>query len=291
MFIAQTTAVDSQGNSILSILWWLLPLTVAIIWIAWFFLANKGQSNRVRPNNSGPAAKSKGHRKSSASNDSTDAVSMKTETFESSPARTTGKKKKKKEKNKGNRKDKPTVPTSIESGVKAESPSKKASDKSTEAQTPVVQAAIAVSQPVTEPKPSNAIFEPLREVRKERRKSSVDDTTDNDFTKNESRPRENDAFNQIFGGKFERIVPKATIRSVPNRWPVSATPQVKSSETITPKPQRITPPAVPKTITPNVPMEPAPANGLKSFVSKVKSSTDSNSESPPKGVAPFKPEP
>ncbi len=273
MFIAQMTAVDSQGNSILSILWWLLPLTVAIIWIAWFFRANKGQSNRARTNNSGPAVKSKGHRKSSASNVSTDAVLTKTETFESSPARTPSKKKKKKEKNKGIRKDKPTLPTSIES--EAVSPSKKASDKSTEAQRPVVQAAIAVSQPVTEPKPSNAIFEPLRQVRKERRRSPVEDTTDNNLMRNESRTRENDAFNQIFGGKFERIVPKATIRSVPNRWPVSATPQVKSSETITPKPQRVTPPAASNTITPNVPPEPAPANGLKSFVSKVKSSTDS----------------
>ncbi len=281
MLIAQTTAIDSQGNSTVSILWWLLPLAVAIIWIAWFFRVNKGQSNRARPANAGPAPKQKGHRTGSASSDRSDAVSEKSDSFDLSHPRTTGKNKKKKEKNKGNRKNKPTVPASVESVVKADSPTKSASDKITGLQRPVVQDAITVSQATNEPKPSNAIFEPLREVLKERRKSSVEDNADNYSAKNESRPRENDAFNQIFGGKFERIVPKATIRSVANRWPVSSTPQIKTSETITPRSQPITQPTASNTMIPNVPPEPAPEKGLKSFVSKVKSSTDSEPESSP----------
>ncbi len=279
MLIAQTSSIDSQGNSTVSILWWLLPLAVAIIWIAWFFRANKVKSNRSRPANAGSAQKQKSHRTSSASNDRFDAVSDKSDSVDSSQARTTGKNKKKKEKNKGNRKNKPTVPASLESVVKAESPTKRVSDKITEPQRPVVQDAITVPQAMTEPKPSNAIFEPLREVLKERRKSSVEENTDSYSAKNESRPRENDAFNQIFGGKFERIVPKATIRSVANRWPAATGEQIKRSETITPRPQAQ--PAPQSAMTPNVASEPAPAKGLKSFVSKVKSSTDSDTEASP----------
>ena len=273
-----TNAADLQGNSTVAILWWLVPLAVAVIWIAWYVRAKRPQPNLAKTSNPGHRPSSKKPRNNSVSNDVSDAGSEIAESIDSSRPRNTGSKKKKKDKNKGNRKSIPTIPAPTESPLKAGPPVMASNEKSPDVQTTLIHDAVSAPQVKSEPKASNAIFEPLRTVSKERRKSSVERTSENFSSKNDSRPSENDAFNQLFGGKFERIIPKATIRSTPNRWPTPVSQQVKSSEPVDVRPQSIAPVINPTTLNPIQSDTQIPAIGLKSFVTKVKSSSSSDSQ-------------
>ena len=129
-----------------------------------------------------------------------------------------------------------------------------------------------------ESKPVNAIFEPLRDAVKERKRQKYGEESSDQFESNDSsRQREPDLVSQLFGGKFERIVPKASIRSYANRWPAAEAQQVKLTPASTPRPQPIAT-AIPAAVSVPVPVTSAPEMGLKSFVSKVKKSDDSSSE-------------
>ena len=286
MLIAQTgtgsaspsNAAELQGSSSVAILWWLVPLAVAVIWIAWYFRAKRPQPTLTKNSKPSSRQSAKRPRNTSASNDVTDASSVTAESIDSTKPRNTGSKKKKKDKNKGNRKSKPVIP-SAESPLKAGPPLMATSEKSPDGQATSKHDAGGVPPPSkTEPKPSNAIFEPLRTVSKERRRSSAENNSEINSSRNDSRPRENDAFDQIFGGKFERIIPKATIRSTASRWPTPTTQRVKSSEPVAEKPQPIAPASHPITLNPVLPEAQIPAIGLKSFVTKVKSSSSSDSQ-------------
>ena len=125
-----------------------------------------------------------------------------------------------------------------------------------------------------QPTPVNAIFEPLRDVSQHRRKPTF--TTPNA----PSQTKEAVGSIQHSGGKFERTEASANpTRSVANRWPASATQQVISSVTATPRPQSPSPSNLKSSQATVVPVSTAPANGLKSFVSKIKGSVATSSDS------------
>lgn len=116
---------------------------------------------------------------------------------------------------------------------------------------------------------SNAIFEPLREVVQQRRKST--------FSTSIASSQSNEAVvsNQPSGGKFERTVaPSAASRMVANRWPAPAEQKGKMAEIASSQPQALLPPSP---ITNPVPVQ-VQAKGLQSFVSKVKSSVSTNTD-------------
>jgi hypothetical protein len=128
--------------------------------------------------------------------------------------------------------------------------------------------------------PVNPIFEPLRDVGALRRSvQSAKPVTSIETLSSDKAP-----VVQPSSGKFERIIASTvTTQSSANRWPapVIQTPPPKPFATSEPetkepesKPRK---PAVAADVTLNTPSaEPAPRQGLKSFVSKVKSASASS---------------
>ena len=130
------------------------------------------------------------------------------------------------------------------------------------------------------PVPVAAIFEPLRKVVPPRRKrSSLDVATEG---KTSPSVNEESVNRPASGGKFERMVPSTTFnRAAASRWPASMTTPVERSIQARPAEAKLeskpvgSGPALQTTALPH-PAIPA-AKGLKSFVSKVKSATSSDS--------------
>ncbi|HUP81752.1 MAG TPA: hypothetical protein VM260_24585, partial [Pirellula sp.] len=141
--------------------------------------------------------------------------------------------------------------------------------------------------PSPAPAPVNPIFEPLFDVVQHRKKSTATPPEMPSQTNQTIVPA------QSSGGKFERnMVTAAATRSIASRWPTTATQQSRTAEIETSSRQLLsqmdpsssspnilsgaTAPSQPPT-TVSSPLE-APANGLKSFVSKVKSTNATNSD-------------
>ena len=140
------------------------------------------------------------------------------------------------------------------------------------ASTPSVSSSITPIDSASQPQqqtPVNAIFEPLRDVSQHRRRPK--------FASPTASSQSNDAVvsPQTSGGKFERtIAPSDATRLVSNRWPTPATQQVNTAGMAPVRPQSLLPPSP---ISHPVPV-PVPATGLKSFVTRVKSSASTNTD-------------
>ena len=276
MLIAQTGSnalfpvAEPEGSTSVSNLWWMLPLAAAIFAFAWYLRPRKAVSQ--------PAEKSsKGHgRKSSVR--TRDAVSE-PQLLESLPGdqqptsttRTIGSKKKKSSKKKNASTNKTTQSLPVVAAV-TEVAVADVGKATVSTPTNASQSVSTVAKEVPDPKPVNAIFEPLRDAVKERRKSQYVEESGVADSNSTSKQREPDLVQQLFGGKFERIVPRASIRSHADRWPAPAAQQVKNTDTIASRPQPMEA-AKPEPVT--VPAALAPAKGLKSFVSKVVKSDSS----------------
>ncbi len=260
--------LEAEVNPYLIALWWIVPLAIAAIWIALIVISNKAKTKTRRRLNAEDVSKSKEPRKSAPSNEDATRVPSSTESSESRKIPTAGQIKKKKDKNKGKQKTKPPVPVELDSASLVQSETMASSAKGPESP------ASAASQAIAEPKPSNAIFEPLSDASKGRRKAFANEIFNSRESREDSSPRENDAYDQLYGGKFERIIPRQSLRSVANRWPTADTQPTKSSAVVVSRSTPAAPAVAPDSIAQSLPETPAPVKGLASFVSKVKSSPD-----------------
>ena len=136
---------------------------------------------------------------------------------------------------------------------------------------------VTVEKTATDSKPVNAIFEPLRDAVIVRKKSQYrEDSVDSYDSQASAKQRVPEAVSEMFGGKFERLVPRASIRSHTNRWPAPVPQPSKSVPAITLQPQPV---ETVKLEAVSDPVAPETAQGLKSFVSKVKKSEESDTGS------------
>ena len=273
MLIAQTgsntlaPAPELPGDAPVSNLWWLLPLAAAIFALAWYLRARKTESQLPAKSTRDSDRKSATRRKLVA----TETAKQDSTTEDEKPVRTkaSGSKKKKTSKKKLPPNAKPTQPKVV-AVVAAVSPPEMSS-------TQALQSNATVEKTATDAKPVNAIFEPLRDAVIVRKKSQYREESVDDYDSQASaKQRVPEAVSEMFGGKFERMVPRASIRSHANRWPAPSTQPSKSTPTITPRPQPVEPvklEAVSDPVAPEVPQ------GLKSFVSKVKKSDESSTGS------------
>ena len=273
MLIAQTgsntlaPAAELPGSTPVSNLWWMLPLAAAIFALAWYLRPKKTHSQLPTKSNKDT------YRKSAVRNKPADSETARQDptTEDQKPVRTksNGSKKKKTSKKKLPSNAKPAQPQVV-AVLAAISPPDMSS-------TQALQSNATVEKVAADPKPVNAIFEPLREAVKVRKKQQYrEESVDAYDSQASARQRVPEAVSEMFGGKFERIVPRASIRSHSNRWPAPAPQPSQSTPTITPRPQPV---ETVKDESVSDPVAPAVANGLKSFVSKVKKSDESSSES------------
>jgi len=289
MLFAQTGMTSSlprkpaepEVNPYMIALWWIVPLALAAVWIALIVRSNQTKYRIKRASNQEDSLKSKEQRKVAISIETPDAIrdpaappDLRTPQLSS--------KKSKKEKSKGKQKEKGPV------SAQETAPISDTSRKASESREAVVQAetptTTAIASSAIEPKPSTAIFESLRDATRGRRKAFVQENFDNRESRDDSSSRENDAYNQLFGGKFERIIPKQSLRSVANRWPAAEATASKSNAPSVARMQPSPPAIAPAATTQTLPENPAPAEGLKSFVSKVKNSPETPSQSDGSGT-------
>lgn len=261
-------AVGSTSYS----LWWLLPIALALVGIAWYIRGQtKRSEQKTRPTRAPSTNMGASKTKKVADGEIVDA--SKSLAPNVLTTKKTGKSKKR-ERRRSEQHDKSAV--SLQSKI-PEPVSNRASERSPTALTPSVPSAIAPiespSQPQP-PRPVNAIFEPLRDVSQLRRKPTFTAPNPTSLTK------ESVGSSQQSGGKFERTeASENPIRSLANRWPASATQQVKSAVTTTQRPQSPSPSILESSQSTVVAVPTAPANGLKGFVSKVKGSVATSSDS------------
>ena len=268
MIIAQTGLNSSplsnsqpSANSVGDGFWWLLPIIVVGAGIVWYL------RRQLIPPGKKSSSKNLVQTKSAANKSKNTSPSGILDVAASSIRRVSEPKKvgKKKKKERGNsERNTQTVVSSLPVTPKVKK-------VSTSGLTPT-----SIAPSLTRPEstsqasvPSNAIFEPLREVVQQRRKST--------FSTPIASLQSNEAVvsNQPSGGKFERTVaPSAATRSVANRWPTPATQQLQTTKIATPQPMVSLPPSP---ISSPVPL-PVQATGLKSFVTKVKSSASTNTD-------------
>ncbi len=292
MIIAQSVlpsgTENSQRNSDPSAIgfWWILPLAIVVFGAAWYI--------RQKKKNSGPKSSSKTHKQPVASTNLADASQIREESTDANPtirrssSLSQAAKKKNKVQSKNERRMKHVLQR--DSASLEQKNSKVIKPKtSIVAQSPDRAEANAQAKPVTVPVPTpvNAIFEPLFNVVQHRRKTTATLPT----VLSQTNP--SIVSTQPSGGKFERnVVTAAATRSIASRWPTSATQQKETLEIETTNRQilsqtdpssspptelsRATVPSQPST-TVLAPSE-APAKGLKSFVSKVRSTNATNSD-------------
>jgi len=269
MLIAQTgsntlaPAAELPGSTPVSNLWWMLPLAAAIFALAWFLRPKKPQLQLPPKSNKDSDRKSAARNKLLAS----ETAKQDPTTEDREPVRTksNGSKKKKTSKKKLPSNAKPAQPQVM---IAVSPP-----DMSP---TQALQNKVPIEKVAADPKPVNAIFEPLREAVIVRKKQQYrEESVDAYDSQASAKQRIPEAVSEMFGGKFERIVPRASIRSHADRWPAAAFQPSKSSPTITPRPQPV---ETVKDEAVSDPVAPAVVNGLKSFVSKVKKSDESSSE-------------
>jgi hypothetical protein len=274
--LSNPSAVE-EVNPYMIALWWLIPLAIAAVWIALTVRSNQAKERRKKAINQSETTKSKDQRRapltsqSSASMDTTLPMQDKPNSTPSSTSSSTGQKKSKKDKSKVKTAAEPTDRESIQTNETAVS----TVPNTLEANVAAISPALSATQPNTETKPSSAIFEPLRDAARSRRKSYPDDNSESRDSRGDSSLRDNDAYNQLFGGKFERIIPKQSLRSVASRWPVSESPLKTQTPAVT-RAQPTVQNVLPVAETLESPKMPEPVKGLKSFVSKVKSLPESD---------------
>ncbi len=279
MLIAQTglnpsPLLDIQpGNGSTSFSpWWLLPIALAVVGITWYIRGQtKRSEQKTRPTRA-PSTKM-GDSKSKKVADSEIGGASRSLAPADFTTKKTGKSKKR-DRKRSQQLDK--SPVSIQRDMPV-AHSNSPSGLTPTALKPSIPSSIA---PIESPflplqrTPVNAIFEPLRDVSQLRRKPMH-------MTPNpSSQTNEVVGSSQQPGGKFERIEASANpIRTNANRWPASATQQVKSAVTTTPSPQSPSPSNLKSIQSTVVALPTAPANGLKGFVSKVKGSVPTSSDS------------
>jgi len=270
MLIAQTgsntlaPAAELPGSTPVSNLWWMLPLAAAIFALAWYLRPKKTASQLPTKSNKDSyrksAARSKPADSETAMQDST--------TEDQKPVRT---------KSNGSKKKKTSKKKLASNAKPAQSQVMVAVSPPEMSPTQALQNNVPVEKVAADPKPVNAIFEPLREAVKVRKKQQYrEESVDAYDSQASAKQRIPEAVSEMFGGKFERIVPRASIRSHADRWPVTAPQPSKSTPTITPRPQPV---ETVKDEAVSDPVAPVVADGLKSFVSKVKKTEESSSES------------
>ena len=280
MLIAQTGLIPSPlldiqpGDGATSFsLWWLVPIAFIAVGISWYIRVQaKRNEQKTRPMRA-PTTKMSESKTSNArkiaDRETIGAANL------VAPAVVTTKKTGKSKKRDRRRSEQSTksvvsLPRSV-----PDAPSIRASvltaNPST-ATTPSVPSSIPQSKSSVESPqqtPVHAIFEPLRDVSQHRRGPT--------FAPPIASSQSDDAvaLNPPSSGKFERTVaPAAASRLVSNRWPSSASQPVKITAIATPRPKELLPPN--PEINP-VPV-PAQATGLKSFVTKVKSSVSTSTD-------------
>lgn len=272
MLIAQTGSntvaplAEPQGSPAASNLWWMLPVAVAIVALAAYLRLRKSVPQPPAKFNKNSERKSATRGSATRVNVATSDTAVKDSRTQDRPqsasSDTRSAKKKKSSKKKSQQTAKQTAtPTAVAS---VSSAGKIAALDSTAAVAAPTNTA-KVSKEITESKPVNAIFEPMRDAVKARKRQKFEEEPADAFESNDD-SRQPDLVSQLFGGKFERMVPKANIRSYANRWPAPAAQQVKLTPAVAERPQPIAAP-IPEAV--NVPVTSAPEMGLKSFVSKV----------------------
>jgi len=273
MLIAQTgsntlaPAVELPGSAPVSNLWWMLPVAAAIFAIAWFLRPRKTESQLPAKSNKDSDRKSAARNKFVASE--TSKHDPTTEDQKTVRTKASGSKKKKAGKKKLPLNAKPAQPQVV-AVLAAVSPPEMSS-------TQALPSNATVEKTAADSKPVNAIFEPLRDAVIVRKKSQhKEESVDAYDSQAAAKQRVPEAVSEMFGGKFERIVPRASIRSHADRWPAPVPQPSKSTPTIAQRPQPV------ETVKLEVvsdPVAPEVAQGLKSFVSKVKKSEESNTGS------------
>ena len=273
MLIAQTgsntlaPAAELPGSTPVSNLWWMLPLAAAIFALAWYLRPKKTESRLPTKSNKESDRKSVARSKLLAS----ETAKQDTTTDDPKPVRTksNGSKKKKTSKKKLSSNAKPAQPQVV-AAVVAISPPDMFS-------TNAIQSNATVEKTAADPKPVNAIFEPLREAVKVRKKSQYrEESIDAYESQASAKQRVPEAVSEMFGGKFERIVPRPSIRSHADRWPAPVPQPSRSTPVVIPRPEPV---ETVKMEAVSDPVTPAVTDGLKSFVSKVKKTDDSSSGS------------
>ncbi len=272
MLIAQTGSntvaplAEPQGSAAASNLWWILPVGVAIFAIAAYLRLRKSVPQPTAKSNKNADRKSATRGSSTRGKVATSETAAKDSSTvnrpQSASSDTRSAKKKKSSKKKSQQTVKQTAPPAAVASVA--SVGAIATLNSTSAVAAPTNST-KVSKEITESKPVNAIFEPMRDAVKERKRQKFGEEPADAFESNDD-SRQPDLVSQLFGGKFERMVPKANIRSYANRWPAPVAQQVKLRPTVTEQPQPI---AAPIPEADSVPLTSAPEMGLKSFVSKV----------------------
>ena len=292
--IAQT-GIDTAASTVppaesaSTAIWWLVPLAIACLALTWYLRRlNTATSNQSDRKDSQKRPSSKARSVASVTSDEREAPKDKDTSRPIHASKSSSKKKKKGQSNNQQKGKKPNgkqdgtpVVLGNVAAAKSSSESLSSSAKSPLTSEIAPESASASSSPaaaVNSPIPAApvaAIFEPLRNVVPPRRKmASPEPSTDDKkpqsaFEESVSRPAS--------GGKFERMVPStAYTRASASRWPASMTTPVER-----PVPVRTAESKAESKPVASVPASPHPAipatKGLKSFVSKVKSSTSSDS--------------
>ena len=283
MLIAQTGSntvapiAEPQGSPAPSNLWWILPVAMAIFAITAYLRLRKNVPQPPAKFNKNSDRKSATRGSATRVNVATSDTAVKDSRTQDRPQSASSDTRSAKKKKSSKKKSQQTVKqTATPTAVASVSSAGKIAALDSTAAVAVPTNTTNVSKEITESKPVNAIFEPMRDAVKERKRQRFGEEPADAFESNDnSRQREPDLVSQLFGGKFERMVPKANIRSYANRWPAPAAQQVKLEPTVAERPQPIAA-AIPEAT--SVPVTSAPEMGLKSFVSKVKKSDDSISE-------------
>ncbi len=252
-----------------SVLWWLIPLALAIAGIAWYFRRQWNLPSQPSTTKTVPRAKETGIVAIDASLAESFEAAIATNNRKNIQPRKAGKKSKK---------DRSVVERQIKSLVDQQTPP---SDSKS-----VSLADLPPSLPLSNPPPTKApvtttaIFEPLRDVGPKRSRAIFSTQLDSLRPTDEVAPSQPSS-----GGKFERTVAtNAATRSAANRWPASATQPIRSNAVAPQRPQASSLPPDTQVSTP-APIS-APAKGLSSFVSKVRSSVATDLVPSPVNVEP-----
>ena len=286
MIIAQSVLTSAPENASPSNngWWWLLPLVVGVLSVIWYLRQSRNRSQAK--------SSSKPHQQTRASTNKSNLATHRddSQVADTTPKRDTSANKsgKKKKKNKG-KSERHAKPVALKQLTDLDQPKSGVSETKTIAG--LRQDRLEKLEPVKVPVPSpslapvNAIFEPLFDVVQHRKKSTATPPEMPSHTNQTNVPA------QSSGGKFERnIVTAAATRSIASRWPTTATQQTRSEKVLIPRP-RFTP-ETDLTVNPkNAPTQAAvssptneetpaavPTKGLKSFVTKVKSTIAANSD-------------
>ena len=286
MIIAQFVLTSAPENAIPSNngWWWLLPLVVGVLSIVWYLRQSRNRSQAK--------SSSKLHQQTRASTNKPNLATHRddSQVADTTPQRDTSANKsgKKKKKNKG-KSERHAKPVALKQLTNLDQAKSGVSETKTIAG--LRQGRLEKLEPVKVPVPSpapapvNAIFEPLFAVVQHRKKSTAAPSEMPSQTNQTNVPA------QSSGGKFERnIVTAAATRSIVSRWPTTATQQTRTEKVLTPRPRFA--PETDLIVDPeNAPTQAAvssltneatpaavPTKGLKSFVTKVKSTIAANSD-------------